>query len=182
VWQALGLPARQGNRLPRGSPFNVYPTADGWIAVGTATDAEWSRLLDAIDRADLKSDARYMSRAWRIANNDHVDGVVAAWTRGQPTAQTVARLRDCELACSPVRDLEALKAWPQLAARGMLEALRHPALGACPDVVAAGFPLRFSAAPSGYGTPAPLVGRDNDAIWGGLLGLDAARLKASGAI
>ena len=182
VWQALGLPARQGNRLPRGSPFNVYPTADGWIALGTATDAEWSRLLDVIDRADLKGDAKFMSRAWRIANNDRVDAVVAAWTRGQPTAETIARLRARELACSPVRDLEALKAWPQLAARGMLEALRHPTLGACPDVVAPGFPLKFSATPGGYGTPAPVVGRDNDAIWGGLLGLDAARLRASGAI
>ena len=64
----------------------------------------------------------------------------------------------------------------------MLEPLRHPTLGAHPDVVAPAFPLKFGARPSGYATPAPVVGGDNDAIWGGLLGLDVARLKASGAI
>ena len=182
VWQALGVSVRQGNRLPRASPFSVYRTADGWIAAGTATDAEWTRLLDAIDRPDLKSDTDFMTRAWRLANKDRVDAVVADWTRGQPTAQAVARLRAEELACAPVRDIEALKAWPQLAARAMLEPLRHPTLGAHPDVVAPAFPLKFGATPSGYATPAPVVGADNDAIWGGLLGLDVARLKASGAI
>ena len=93
VWQALGVSVRQGNRLPRASPFSVYRTADGWIAAGTATDAEWSRLLDAIDRPDLKSDTDFMTRAWRLANKDRVDAVVADWTRGQPTAQAIARLR-----------------------------------------------------------------------------------------
>jgi crotonobetainyl-CoA:carnitine CoA-transferase CaiB-like acyl-CoA transferase len=182
VWQALGLPARQGNRLPRASPFNVYPTADGWIAAGAASDAEWSRLLDAIDRADLKGDPNFMSQAWRLAHNDRVDAVVAAWTRGQRTAQAITRLRAAGLACSPVRDIEALKAWPQLAARGMLEPLRHPTLGPRPDVVAPGFPLKLGATEVGYATPAPLVGSDNDAIWGGLLGCDVARLKARGVI
>jgi crotonobetainyl-CoA:carnitine CoA-transferase CaiB-like acyl-CoA transferase len=88
VWQALGLPARHGNRLPRASPFNVYPTADGWIAAGAASDAEWSRLLDAIDRADLKGDPNFMSQAWRLAHNDRVDAVVAAWTREPRRSRT----------------------------------------------------------------------------------------------
>ena len=182
VWQTLGWPTRQGNRIPRGSPFNVYPTADGWVAIGTASDAEWSRLLDAIDRADLKGDANFMSREWRLANNDRVDAVVAAWTRERRTAQATARLRAEEVACGPIRDIDGLKAWPQLAARGMLEPLRHPTLGPRPEVVAPGFPLKFGATQVGYATPAPLVGSDNDAIWGDLLGFDVARLKARGAI
>ncbi len=182
VWQTLGWPTRQGNRIPRVSPFNVYPTADGWIAIGTASDTEWSRLLDAIDRADLKGDANFMTREWRLANNDRVDAVVAAWTRERRTAQATARLRAEELACGPIHDIDGLKAWPQLVARGMLEPLRHPTLGPRPEVVAPGFPLKFGATQAGYATPAPLVGSDNDAIWGDLLGFDVALLKARGAI
>jgi crotonobetainyl-CoA:carnitine CoA-transferase CaiB-like acyl-CoA transferase len=182
VWQTLGLPARQGNRIARGSPFNVYPTMDGWIAIGTASEAEWVRLLDAIGRADLKADANFTTREWRLANNDRVDAVVAAWTGERGTAQAIAHLRAGEVACGPIRDIDGLKAWPQLAARGMLEPLRHPTLGLRPDAVAPGFPLRFSATPGSYATPAPLVGSDNDAIWGDLLGFEVARLKASGAM
>jgi crotonobetainyl-CoA:carnitine CoA-transferase CaiB-like acyl-CoA transferase len=182
VWQALGMPVRQANRMPRTSPFNAYPTADGWIVIGTASDAEWARLLDAIGRADLRGDASFMNRTWRIANNDRVDAVVAAWTRERPTAQAIAHLRAEEVACGPVRDIDALKAWPQLAARGMLEPIRHPTLGPRPEVVAPGFPLKLGATKVGYATPAPLVGSGNDAIWGDLLGFDVARLRAAGAI
>jgi formyl-CoA transferase len=182
VWEALGIGPRQGNRLPRGSPFNAYPTADGWIAIGTATEVEWSRLLDAVDRADLRGDADFMSRAWRIANNGRVDAVVAAWTAERPTAEAVARLRAHEVACSPVHDINALRVWPQLAVRGMLEPVRHPTLGPRPELLASAFPLKFSETAAGYATPAPLIGEGNAAIWGDLLGLDVDRLRSIGAI
>ena len=182
VWGRLGLPTRPGNRLPRGSPFNVYPTVDGWIAVGTASEAEWARLLDAMDRVELKADPRFASRSWRLANNGRVDQVVETWTRSLRTAEAVARLRAAEVACAPVRGIDDLKACPQVAARGMLEPLRHPTVGPWPDVVAPGFPVKFGGARVGYATPAPPTGRDNDAIWGGLLGLDVAALRAKGVI
>jgi formyl-CoA transferase len=176
VWQALGLPGRQGNRIPRVSPFNVYPTADGWIAVGVADNIDWARLLDAIERADLKADASLATPAGRIADDDRVDA------RVRPTADALARLHAAKVACSPVRDIDSLKTWPQLAARGMLEPLRHPTLGPRPEVVAPGFPLKFGGTPVGYASAAPPVGRDNEAIWGDLLGLDVAGLRQRGAI
>ena len=182
VWPALGLPTRQGNRIPRLSPFNAYPTRDGGIAIGAASEAEWIRLLDAIGRTDLKTDASFMSRAWRLAHNDRVDAVIAEWTRARETAAAVGLLRQAEIACAPIRDIDALKAWPQLAARGMLEPLRHPTLGAWPAVVAPGFPLKFSGADSGYATPAPPIGRDNEPVWGDLLGFDVAALRSRGVI
>ena len=182
VWPDLGLPTRQGNRIPRLSPFNAYPTRDGGIAIGAASEPELARLLDVIGRADLKSDASFMSPAWRLAHNDRVDAVIGEWTRARETAAAVDRLRRAEIACAPIRDVDALKAWPQLAARGMLEPLRHPTLGPWPAVVAPGFPLKFSETAGGYATPAPLVGRDNEAVWGDLLGFDVAALRARGVI
>jgi formyl-CoA transferase len=182
VWPALGLSTRQGNRIPRLSPFNAYPTRDGGIAIGAASEPELARLLDVIGRADLKSDASFMSPAWRLAHNDRVDAVIGEWTRARETAAAVDRLRHAEIACAPIRDIDALKAWPQLAARGMLEPLRHPTLGPWPAVVAPGFPLKFSATVGGYATPAPLVGRDNDAVWGDLLGFDVAALRTRAVI
>src|SRR5262249_53679098 len=146
------------------------------------SDAEWSRLLDVIGRTDLKTDASFMSRASRLAHNERVDAMITAWTRAQRMADVVDRLRTAEVACAPVRDIEALKAWPQLAARGMLEPLRHPTLGPWPAVVAPGFPLKFSGTDVGYATAAPVVGRDNDAVWGELLGFDVAALRMRGVI
>jgi crotonobetainyl-CoA:carnitine CoA-transferase CaiB-like acyl-CoA transferase len=136
----------------------------------------------AIGRADLAEDASLATPASRIAENGRVDAVVAAWTRERPTAEAIGRLRGAKVACGPVRDIDALKAWPQLAARGMLEPLRHPTLGPWPQVVAPSFPLKFGSTEVGYATPAPLVGSGNQAIWGDLLGFDVAGLRMRGAI
>jgi CoA:oxalate CoA-transferase len=182
VWRALDLPARQGNRIPRFSPFNAYPTADGWIVAGASGEAEWLRLLDAIGRADLKDDAQMMDRAWRLANNDEIDAVIAAWTCTLSSDAAIAALRAHDIACSPIRDIAALKSWPHLAARGMLEPLRHPTLGPMPEFIAPGFPLKFGAAPGGYETAAPLVGADNEAIWGHEFGFSLSKLRDSGVL
>jgi crotonobetainyl-CoA:carnitine CoA-transferase CaiB-like acyl-CoA transferase len=178
----MDLPARQGNRIPRFSPFNAYATADGWIVAGASGEAEWLRMLDAVGRADLKADAQMMDRAWRLAHNDQVDAVVAAWTRTHSSDAAIAALRAHDIACSPIRDIAALKSWPHLAARGMLEPLRHPMLGPMPGFIAPGFPLKFGAAPGSYATPAPLVGADNEAIWSHELKLNLPELKASGVV
>jgi len=47
-YERLGLAPQQGNRIMRFSPFNSYRTADGWVAIGCATDAEWNALRSAM--------------------------------------------------------------------------------------------------------------------------------------
>ena len=68
-YERLNLAARQGNRIMRFSPFNIFRTRDGWVAIGAATHSEWLALLDAMGRADLKDDAGMMDIGWRIVNN-----------------------------------------------------------------------------------------------------------------
>lgn len=182
VWRQLDLPTRAGNRISRFSPFNAYRSRDGWLVAGASTDVEWHRMLDAIGRAELKQDARFGRRAWRLANNDQVDALVGAWTGARSTEEAIAALRAHDVACGPIRDIDDLKRWPHLRARGMLEPLRHPTLGPMPEVVAPGFPLKFGATPGGYATPAPLIGADNASIWGEELGLDLPSLKARGLV
>lgn len=108
--------------------------------------------------------------------------MIAAWTQARDSEAAVAALRAHDVACGRIRDIAALKSWPHLAARGMLEPLRHPTLGPMPDFIAPGFPLKFTAAPGGYATPAPLVGADNAAIWADELGLDLPALKVAGIV
>lgn len=46
----LGLDYQQGSRIMRFSPFNAYPTLDGWVVAGAATQEDWIALLKTIDR------------------------------------------------------------------------------------------------------------------------------------
>ncbi|MCA8928945.1 MAG: CoA transferase [Alphaproteobacteria bacterium] len=184
-YEALGLPAQQGNRIPRFSPFNTFRAADGWLVIGAATPGQWRTLCQCMGEPELADDPHWRDVAWRIAHNDAVEAKVSAWVSCLSVAEAVTTLRKAGGIAGPINGIEELKAWPHLAARGMLAPLHHPRAGAVPETVAAAFPLKFSGGHAGYAAPAPWPGQDNDAVYGDVLGLDAeerTRLKAEGVI
>jgi formyl-CoA transferase len=183
-YAALGLSARQGNRIMRFSPFNAYATQDGWVTIGCATDAEWRALLGAMGRADLLQDPDMMNVGWRIANSAAVDRVVGDWARDFDKAALVALLLRHDVACSPVRSPQDLMAWEHLRARGMLRPLAQPD-GTPAGALAAEFPLKFSRSEAHHDAPAPLPGAHGGELLERLLGLGAAeyeRLRQSGVV
>lgn len=178
------LPPRTGNR--HGgltiSPYNVYPTTDGHIAIITVTEDHWKNILDAVGRPELKTDPRYDANAKRVKVMDEVDGIVEAWTRTKARDDAIAELRRCRVPCAPVRNLREVMLDPHMHQRGMLEWIDHPDLG---RIVVPTSPLRFHGAEKVPTTPSPSVGQHNAEVLGGWLGLsetEIATLKADGAI
>lgn len=175
-YDQLGLPSRMGNRIMRLSPFNSYPTQDGWIIIATGTTAQWHSLLRAMGQEDLIGEDRYGEMSDRLLHNDEVDALITEWTEKHKTAEAVDHLREADVVCGPVRTIEDIKASPQMQARGMLPPLPHPLIGDLPGLHAHGFPIHFSETPGGYDHPAPLRGQHNEEIYCGLLGLTAEEL------
>jgi formyl-CoA transferase len=184
-YEALGLPAQQGNRIPRFSPFNTFQAADGWLVIGAATPGQWRSLCSCMDTPALANDPQWSDVGWRIANVDVVEATVSKWVRALPVAEAVRKLRAAGGIAGAINGIEQMKAWPHLAAREMLIPLGHPKTGTVPGTVAAGFPVKFSDGEAGYATPAPWPGQDNGEIYGGLLGLsagDQTALRRAGVI
>ena len=73
-------PPRTGNRHGglAEAPYNVYPTADGYIAMICVGEAHWQALTDAMQRPDLADDPRFSSLKERVADMDAIDELVAA--------------------------------------------------------------------------------------------------------
>lgn len=176
-YKQLGLTPRMGNRLMRLSPFNSYPTQDGWIIIATATTAQWHILLRAIHREDLIDDLRYREMADRLAHNEEIDALIAEWTKTRNTKAAVDYLQEAGAICGPVRSIEDIKASQHMKERGMLTPLPHPLLGNIPGLHAPGFPIQFSETPGGYDHPAPLPGQHNEEIYCDLLGLSPEALS-----
>ncbi len=176
-YETLGLAPRQGNRIIRFSPFNTYRARDGWVAIGTATAAEWESLLGAIGREDLRADPQMSRVGWRIAHNDQVDELVGAWTRERSVADIVAALERADVACAPVRTPREAIAWPHLRARGMVGPLKRTD-GSATGVVASGFPLKFSRSHANHDAPAPRPGHDTAAVLSAYLDMSAEEVQA----
>jgi CoA:oxalate CoA-transferase len=171
------IPPRTGNR--HGglaiAPYNVYATADGYVAIITVKEDHWSGVLDAIERPDLKSDPRFQTNALRVEHMQTVDDLVESWTRTLPRDEAIRRLRRCRVPSAPVRNLREVMYDPHMHQRGMLETIEHPELG---QIVVPTSPLRYHGADKVATTPSPKVGQHNDEVYGGWLGLSAAEIAA----
>lgn len=179
-----GVPARTGNRHAGGSitPYDVYPAADGWLAIIVLSDQHWRALATAMGRPELADDPAYASNAERVARAVEVDGLVATWTSSLPRDEVCARLAGAGVPAAAVRELPEVVADPHLRERGALVAVDTPGVG---SVAAPRSPLRFRGTVPVELTAAPGLGADNDAVYGGWLNLDAAAiddLRADAAI
>lgn len=181
----LGLDYQQGNRVLRFSPFNTFPTRNGWLVIGCGTDAMWKALCEVVGRDDLADHDDWGRMAWRVANNNQVESLISHWSVEQTTERAVESLDSVGVVSSAVQNIEDLLRWPHLLDRGMITTVEHPLLGPLGGLKAAGFPLKFSEAHSGYDTPAAVTGTHTTGILRDCLGLSDSRieeLRASGII
>jgi CoA:oxalate CoA-transferase len=178
------IPSRTGNRQAGRSsaPYNAYPTTDGYVVVNVVTEEHWPKLLQAMGRQDLIDEPRYATHEQRVALNDEVDEIVAAWTRTLGRFDVFKIASRYRIPCAPVRNVKEVMEDPHMHARGMLEWIEHPELG---RIVVPTTPLRLHGTDIGPTTPSPLVGEHNGEIyseWLGLSGADIEGLKRDGVI
>lgn len=177
-------PPRTGNRQAGLStaPYNVYPAADGHVAIHIVTEGHWKNLVKAMEREELADDPRFATNADRIRHLDEIDAAVTDWTRTLPRMEIFARAKAHRIPCAPVRTAPEIMADPHMHARGMLERTDHPELG---PITVPNSPLRLHGMDKVPLRPSPTPGQHNAEIYGGWLGLSAAEiaaLKADGAI
>jgi CoA:oxalate CoA-transferase len=171
------IPTRTGNRHSgmAESPYNVYPTRDGYLAIICVGEAHWQSLLGAMDRKDLLDDPRLTSLKSRVAHMDLVDEIVAAWTREWDKQDLFALLIARHVPCAPVRDLGEVVDDAHMHARGALARIDHPELG---PITVPRSALRFEGSAPSDLTPSGRLGADNDSVYGGWLGLSADEIDA----
>jgi CoA:oxalate CoA-transferase len=177
-------PPRAGNRHGglAVSPYNVYPTVDGYLAVITVTDGHWDAILTTMGRTDLIGDPKYATKSARVAAMQEVDDLLAAWTSALPTAKVFELFRAAGVPCAPVRGLRDVVDDPHLRERGMIEDRDIPGVGVLPLMHT---PLHFAGQPRVPLRIAPRLGEHNDEVFGTWLGRseeELAALRADGVI
>ncbi|CAE7635553.1 unnamed protein product [Symbiodinium pilosum] len=166
---------RAGNRHPGKAlaPYNVYPAADGHVAIICIREGHWRNLCAAMDNNVALQDPRFATMAERAANMDVVDDLVSDWTRRLSRAEILRITQEHGVICSPVNDLADVLDDPHLGARGTLEKRPHEAFG---EISQFRTPLRFTDLEPMALQNAPALGESTDAVLQELLGLDADTL------
>jgi crotonobetainyl-CoA:carnitine CoA-transferase CaiB-like acyl-CoA transferase len=183
--EACGVPQRTGRMVPRLTPFGVYESADGHLAICAPTDQFARGVFQAIGRPELERDPRFATRDARVAHKEAVNDHIEAFTRTRATAELVPLFERHGVPAAPVRTPAAAVRDPHVLARGETVALAHPQLGRVADLVGPGVPIRFSRSAPGAVRPAPALGQDNALVYGNWLGYSSdaiERLRAAGNI
>ena len=180
-WKDAGRTGNRHGGLAE-SPYNVYPTSDGYIAIICVGEQHWKNLLDAIGRKDLLDDPRFQTLRTRVAHMDVVDDLVSSFTKKFNKQDLFALLMKHRVPCAPVRDLAEVVDDPHMHARKALQWIEHPELGRIPVQSS---PLRFDGVDPLSIVPSRRLGEDNVAVYGDWLGRprdEIERLREEGVI
>ncbi len=171
------VPSRDGDRDLVAVPHGVYPCEgeDRWVALSVWTDDEWRGFRQALGDPEWARDAALAAAEGRRAREARIDECIGSWTRARSRETVVAALRAHGLRAAPVESVSELFSDAQLTYRGFWQRVPHPVLG---EIATMAAPYRLSATPTRHERGGPLLGADNDYVYGEVLGIPAGERAA----
>jgi crotonobetainyl-CoA:carnitine CoA-transferase CaiB-like acyl-CoA transferase len=155
-WATGMAPQRLGTAHRLSAPYQVFATANGWIAIGAANQRNWELLARALDRADLLQNAAFATNADRMAHLTQLVETLTATLKTRTTEAWLQVLDEAAVPCGPVLALDEVYQHPQVKARAMDIELQHPVAG---HIHTLGFPVKYSSTPGQMYRPAPVIGQ-----------------------
>ena len=164
-----------GNSSTEAAPHGVYRCKgdDRWCAIAVFTDDEWQGFKRALGNPPWAEDKRFATFSGRLKNKAKLGRLVEEWTKKHTAEEAMALLQKQGVAAGAVQAASDLVRDPQLNGRGFFIELDHPGLG---KTVSDAVPIRLSETPAKYSRAAPLLGQDNEYVYGELLGLSRGEL------
>ena len=165
------------------SPGGTYETADGkWVVLVCSTDRTWEYLTNAMERADLLTDTRFVTMKDRVKNDSELDKIVSDWVRSLDYAALTEVVNRAGVPVSLVYSIEDIFNDAHYAARQNIVEMPHPTLG---SIKMPGIVPHFSGTPGEIKWVGGTLGEFNNDVYSELLGMteeEINHLKESGII
>ena len=110
-------PTRLGTRHPLITPFQAFPTQDGYVVIAQAED--WPAFCRALGREELAADERFVDNRRRTANHAALELVLNEVFAASTKADWIARLNQVCL-IAPLNSVGEMVEDPQVRAREMI--------------------------------------------------------------
>ena len=146
---------------PAPRPDLIFKTLDGYITVGSLSDAEWRGLCGVIDRPEWVDDPRFRTPAARSANAAERLTLVGQILANGRSRDWLDRLDAADVPCAPVLRRRDVINDAQVINNGLIELMEQPTLGTVRQARPA---ARFDRTPAAIAGPAPRIGEHTDAI------------------
>lgn len=170
------LPELMGNRYAAAYPYDSFAAADGSFVIACGNDHLFQLLCEkVIHRPDLLTDPRFDSNLKRCDNHAALKPEIEKWTSLHTIDEAVETINAAGVPAAPINDMRRVTSDDSIAnVREMFVPLHHPVIG---DMRVNGNPVKLLDMMPQITRHAPELGQDNEAVYGELLGLDAAALN-----
>jgi crotonobetainyl-CoA:carnitine CoA-transferase CaiB-like acyl-CoA transferase len=152
---------REDAPQPAPRPDLIFKTVDGYITVGSLSDAEWRGLCEVIGRSEWVDDPRFRTPSARSANAAERLTLVGAILANGPSHDWLDRLDAADVPCAPVLRRGDVINDAQVINNGLIELMEQPTLGTVRQARPA---ARFDRTPAAIAGPAPRIGEHTDEI------------------
>ncbi len=153
-------PVRLGNAHPNISPYEVVPTADGYLILAVGNDGQFRRLCTILGLV-IADDENFATNKARVANRDAVRRMVSTETLKWQKADLLKACEDNAVPAGAINTIEEMFADPQIFARGLRIDLPDAAGTMIPGVRT---PVVLSETPLRYERPSPRLGEHNEEV------------------
>jgi len=164
-WYTGEIPRGLGTAHRLNAPYQAFRASDGHFTVGAANDNLWPRFAKLLGLEHLVTDPRFDSVPSRLQHRAELEPLVESVTHRQPRSHWLAKCEEAGIPAGPIYTVPEALADEHAQARGMVQTLQHPQVGA---VRVLGNPVKMSATPATMRKAAPTLGEDNDAVFGEL--------------
>ena len=178
------VPRALGTRHPVFTPFQVFPTKDGYIAVammGGVRD-QWPLYCATISRLDIIDEERFQTGWSRTQNYEALEPILTEAMKAKTTQEWLEELEQVGIPCGPVNTIGKVAVDPQILAREMIVEVHHPKAG---SFKVANTPFKLSRTSSKLERASPDLGEHTKEVLKELLGVtdqDLLGLENSGVI
>ncbi|MDQ1398628.1 MAG: CoA:oxalate CoA-transferase, partial [Acidimicrobiaceae bacterium] len=172
------VPGPLGARHPSITPFGVFRAGAGTrLVIAAGNDEIFGRLCQVLDLPLLAGDARFATNELRCQFEGDLELVLESALAARPADEWLVVLEAARVPCSPINDVAAVLADPQVAARRMVVTLDDPApgppgtvgLGGLAGLRVAGNPIKLSGVADPVVRPgAPALDADRESILAGM--------------
>lgn len=159
---------------PTARPDLIFRTLDGFITVGSVSDAEWRGLCGVLGRPEWIEDPRFKTTSKRSTNAAERITLVGQMLATGHSQDWLDRLDTAQVPCAPVLKRGDVMNNVQVINNQMIEQFEQPSLGRVRQARPA---ARFEATPARIGGPAPAIGEHTDAVLTEL-GYSASEIEA----
>jgi CoA:oxalate CoA-transferase len=171
------IPQRIGTRHPVLTPFQAFPTQDGYIVLAIPREEWWQKFCQVINRQDLLPDERLKDNLSRTKNHKQLEEILSEITRTRTTSEWVAEMERNDIPCGPVHTIDQVACDPYTVSREMIVQVKHAKAGMLKVVNS---PIKLSRTPVKIDKACPELGEHTEEVLTNLLGFnkeDIAKLR-----